>query len=327
MNGATVAALIAGRTSAFLAVREALGTAAPGRTKVAGKAAATRMMEPGPPRACSRAPHHQPIVTPPMKLDVSAAAAAWPQRDHLFRSGVVLLALVPLLAALAGLDDRSVFGQSPWSKPVRFALSLGFYGITMALAARWLLARTRVPGWRLLSPVLLGTLVFEITWITVQAARGVDSHFNERTAFEGLMFSLMGLGASIMSLAVVWLALVAGRLALAASASRDRLISLGIALGFAGSGLLLPWTGEALVDAGRSQSAVEAAMTLPLLGWRLDGSDPRPAHFVAAHLMQALPLAAVWLARASRPARQGVPVGVLLALTAGGVVLTMSLMP
>jgi len=36
MNGATVAALIAGRTSTILAVREAFGTAAPGRTKVAG---------------------------------------------------------------------------------------------------------------------------------------------------------------------------------------------------------------------------------------------------------------------------------------------------
>lgn len=254
-------------------------------------------------------------------------AAAWPRRDPMLLSGVVLLALVPLLVAAAGLDERSLFGRSPWDKPLRFALSLGVYAVTMAMAAQWLLARTRILGWRWLSPVLIGFMVFEMTWIAVQAARGVDSHFNERTAFEAVMFSLMGIGAAALSLGVLWLGLAASRLVLAATAPGTRVIALGIALGFVGTGLLLPWTGEALVLAGRSQSAVEAATVMPVLGWRLDGSDPRPAHFVSAHLMQALPLLALWLARPAERGRQAVSEGALVVLAASGVLITLWLLP
>ncbi|MCE2910324.1 MAG: hypothetical protein ACK5Y8_04320 [Betaproteobacteria bacterium] len=245
----------------------------------------------------------------------------------MFLSGAVLLALVPLLAAAAGLDERTLFGRSPWDKPLRFALSLGVYATTMAIVAHWLLARTRILGWRWLSPVLIGFMVFEMTWIAVQAARGVDSHFNERTPFEAVMFSLMGIGAAVLSLGVLWLGLAASRLVLAATAPGTRVIALGVGLGFVGTGLLLPWTGEALVDAGRSQSAVEAVAVMPVLGWRLDGSDPRPAHFVAAHLMQALPLLALWLARPSGKGRQSGAEGLLVGLAAGGVLTTLWLMP
>lgn len=245
----------------------------------------------------------------------------------MFLSGAVLLALVPLLAAAAGLDERTLFGRSPWDKPLRFALSLGVYATTMAIVAHWLLARTRILGWRWLPPVLIGFMVFEMTWIAVQAARGVDSHFNERTPFEAVMFSLMGIGAAVLSLGVLWLGLAASRLVLAATAPGTRVIALGVGLGFVGTGLLLPWTGEALVDAGRSQSAVEAVAVMPVLGWRLDGSDPRPAHFVAAHLMQALPLLALWLARPSGKGRQSGAEGLLVGLAAGGVLTTLWLMP
>jgi len=262
-----------------------------------------------------------------MKLGLSKPSDRWPLQDHLFWSGAFMLAIAPLLAAATGLDERALFGRSPWDKPLRFALSLGVYAVTMALAAQWLLARTRVLGWRWLSPVVLGALVFEMSWILVQAARGVDSHFNERTAFEDLMFGLMGVGAALLSLGAFWLGLAASRLTLSAVEAKDRLIALGIALGFAGTGLLLPWTGEALVDAGRSQSAIEARFAVPLLGWRLDGSDPRPAHFVAAHLMQGLPLVAVGLAHINPRCRSAASVGALIALAVSAAVLTLWLLP
>ena len=248
-------------------------------------------------------------------------------RTPLFLSGALLLAIAPLLAAAAGLDERLLFDRSPWEKPLRFALSLGVYAVSMALAAQWLLTRGRVPLWRWLAPVVLAALVFEMSWILVQAARGVDSHFNDRTAFEDLMFGLMGLGAGLLSLGALWLGLVALRPVMKEPQHRDRLIALGIALGFVGTGLLLPWTGEALVDADRSQSAFEASLVLPLLGWRLDGSDPRPAHFVAAHLMQGLPALAVALARVNPGRRKAAAVGVLLSMAASSVLLTFWLMP
>ena len=262
-----------------------------------------------------------------MKLALSAPSDRSLLEAPLFWAGALMLALVPLLAAAAGLDERALFGRSPWDKALRFALSLGVYAVTMAMAAHWLLARSRVPGWRWLSPLVLGALVFEMGWILVQAARGVDSHFNDRTAFEDLMFGLMGVGAGLLSLGALWLGLVGSRLALTTLETNDRVIALGIALGFVGTGLLLPWTGEALVDVGRSQSAFEAGLVVPLLGWRLDGSDPRPAHFVAAHLMQALPLLAVVLTRVRHSRRRAAVVGALLSVAATGVLLTLWLMP
>jgi len=262
-----------------------------------------------------------------MQIDLRPSALTRSLRDGLFVSGAVLLALTPLLVMAAGLDDRTLYGRSPWDKPLRFALSLGVYALTLSLAAQWLRERMPVPGWRWLAPLLSATLVFETAWIAVQAARGVDSHFNEGTPFEALMFSLMGVGATLLSLAVLWLGLVAARRAMVSPLPAERLIAFGMALGFVGTGVLLPWTGEALVDAGRSQSAFAAAQALPLLGWRLDGTDPRPAHFVAAHMMQALPLMAIWLTRSHSPCQPAMSAGWLLAMAAGVVLLTLGLMP
>ena len=86
-----------------------------------------------------------------MKFGLSQAPIAWPPRDPLFWCGAILLAIAPLLAGAAMLDERALFGRSPWDKPLRFALSLGVYAVSMAWASQWLLARTRVPGWRWLS--------------------------------------------------------------------------------------------------------------------------------------------------------------------------------
>ena len=262
-----------------------------------------------------------------MRFDPFRSAFAWPVRDHMLLAGLVMLALSPILAIAAGLDERSLFGCSPWDKPLRFALSLGVYSVTMALAAQWLSARTRVWRWLWLLPVVVGALVFEMTWIVAQAARGVDSHFNNRTAFEDLMFGLMGVGAALLSMGAVWLGIAALRLVLSAAAPKERLIAWGIALGFVSTGLLLAWTGEALVGVSRSQTAIDAQVLLPVLGWRLDGSALKPAHFVAAHMMQALPLLAMWMAAVEGPQRQGVSLGILVLLRGCAPFLTPWLLP
>lgn len=268
-----------------------------------------------------------------MKPKLFQSAPAWAVRDPMLLSGVVLLALSPLLLIVSGLDQRLLFERSPWDKPLRFALSLGIYAITMAIAAQWLLQREQLSqrswllGWRWLAPLLTATLTFEMTWMAIQASRGLDSHFNEATPFEELMFSLMGVGAALLSLGTLWLGVVASWLAFGAASINDRLIALGIALGFIGTGLLLPWTGEALVEAGRSQSAIQASTVIPLLGWRLDGSDPRPAHFVAAHIMQILPLAAVLMTRYGPSSRPGISALALFILAAASTLLTVWVMP
>ncbi|MFN7477099.1 MAG: hypothetical protein ACK5RH_03845, partial [Burkholderiales bacterium] len=101
-----------------------------------------------------------------MKPKLFQSAPAWAVRDPMLLSGVVLLTLSPLLLIVSGLDQRLLFERSPWDKPLRFALSLGLYGVTMAIAAQWLLQRERLSerswllAWRWLAPRLTATLVF-----------------------------------------------------------------------------------------------------------------------------------------------------------------------
>jgi hypothetical protein len=48
---------------------------------------------------------------------------------------------------------------------------------------------------RLLVAAALGASAFEIGYITLQAARGLASHYNVGDPFHGAMYTLMGVGA------------------------------------------------------------------------------------------------------------------------------------
>jgi hypothetical protein len=48
------------------------------------------------------------------------------------------------------------------------------------------------------------------------------------------------------------------------------------------------------------------AAEIPLLGWSGQVGDLRPAHFLALHAMQVLPLLGWWLDRRGQPARKTV---------------------
>ena len=261
-----------------------------------------------------------------MQTQTLTAPVPFSARTALGFTGLAMLGLALLFLLLPALDARELYGRSVWAKPLRFALSLGVLALTLAWFEHWLRRHAlQVPGWRACSALLVAVLWLELGWIALQSARGEDSHFNAGSVLEGLMFSLMGLGAAWMTAVTAYLGIVAGWHWVRAhpGSAREPLL-LGIALGCLLSGVLLAWTGEALVEAGVSQSAIGAAH-LPLLGWRLDGSAPRPAHFLAAHLMQILPMLASGLATAGLSARHQHLL--LPGVAAAGLLATVLLMP
>lgn len=205
----------------------------------------------------------------------------------------LLLALIVPMALLAGLDERVVRGANVWIKPIKFALAIAVLALTTAWFVGHLEPTQRKSrAVRRIVALLIGAGSFELGYIALQAALGQGSHFNVGDALHGIMYTLMGVGALLLTATQPMLA---WQLRSHADPARPPALRLavrwGLTLSFvlgAGSGMLL--SGLQPPDAG-------AGPMLPVFGWSLQGGDLRPAHFIGIHVAQALPLAGLWLSR------------------------------
>src|SRR6266478_4811149 len=117
-------------------------------------------------------------------------------------TGWLNLALAAVLAILAATDSATVLGINRWIKPSKFAISIVIFTWTIAWFLRYLPHRPRAVcaiGWS-----ISVCMIVEITLITMQAARGTTSHFNQATVFDGVVFGVMGAMIGLNTLLVVW---------------------------------------------------------------------------------------------------------------------------
>lgn len=212
------------------------------------------------------------------------------QRTLTLAAVLIWAAMLPTLVAY-GLDDRTVREVNVWVKPLKFMASIGLFWFCTA----WFIgllpeARRRDANVRALANVALGAGLFEIVYITVQAALGQPSHFNDSSPFHQLMYTLMGLGALAMTATqpvLAWHIARHGRTELP-PLWREAVV-IGLVLTFvlgAGAGGVL----------GSVQPPSGAGW--PVVGWHLGGGDLRPAHFVGMHAQQFVPLVGALLAAA-----------------------------
>lgn len=216
--------------------------------------------------------------------------------------------LLVLAAAMAGLailntvgaivDPRQVTGADVWFKPLKFALSVGIYSLTLA----WLIGRLPV-GTRMThlaraaGTVATIGLAVELVVINGFALVGQTSHFNVTTPFHAAMWGLMA-----VSIVVVWVmtfvvAVLLFRAPLG-DAARTLAIRAGVVLALVGMGLGFLMTGPTSRQLSDYQGIVGAHTVglpdggpgLPLLGWSTVGGDLRIPHFVGMHALQAIPL-------------------------------------
>ena len=229
---------------------------------------------------------------------IAAFVAELRRRDPLlFWAAVANLMLLVLMLLAAPFDGREVTGLNPWIKPMKFALSIAIYLLTVA----WLMGDLRL-GPRARRAVSLGvtlTMVTEIVLIAMQAARGTRSHFNNSSPFDAAVFSVMGFAILANSLLALYLTARAW-------ATRPPLPPAylwGVRLGLA-IFLLASLEGMVMVLAlAHSVGTPDGGPGLPFVNWSTAGGDLRVAHFVGMHALQLLPLAGHLVARAGRPAR------------------------
>ena len=193
-----------------------------------------------------------------------------------------LLVLSGLFHAGVYLVDRGPWeGPLSWRKPTVFGLS---FGITLATLA-WIVGFLRPgkkAGWLVLGGLSLAS-VGEVALISMQTWRGVASHFNEETTFDGMVFSVMGSLVSLIAVLTV-LITVWSFLRIDAPASLAVAIRAGLVLM-----LVSQAVGVQMIVEGGNTFGPAGALKLP--------------HAVTLHAVQVLPALAILLS-VSEPAER-----------------------
>lgn len=229
--------------------------------------------------------------------DLPAMPEAAGAARHIRNLTAASLALLALSLIALMIDTRTLGGVNVWIKPVKFALSFVVLFATLEFVVNRLSYPVRAGRTLTICVFVLTTaFILEMGYIMLQAGKAEASHFNNSTVFNAVMYGLMGLGAVSLVLvvaAVGWLAL------------RDRdarfgpCLRAGIGAGFLSTTVLtLIVAGYMSNTTGHFVGVPGAdAAVLPFLGWSATVGDLRPAHFVALHAMQVLPLLGWFLDR------------------------------
>ena len=207
----------------------------------------------------------------------------------LYRIGLVHLIMAVLLVGPLAFDERLVLGINPWIKPIKFCLSIWLYAWTFG----WILFD--IPGSSKLKKGIswtIGiTMIVEIFVIIYQASRGTLSHFNQNSAFDGILFGIMGLGILINTVAIV----ATTGLYLFKKPKLDAAYLLAIRLALIVF-IIGNWVGGVMIS--NNQHAVGVAdggPGVPFTNWSTEGGDLRIAHFLGLHSIQVIPLIAYYL--------------------------------
>lgn len=171
------------------------------------------------------------------------------------------------------VDGGAWEGPLSWRKPIVFGLS---FGITLATVS-WMttfLRPSRRWGWILIGVFSVASLL-EVALISMQTWRGVASHFNEDTTFDGAVFSAMGMLVSIVALVTVVIAVWA-LVSLDAPPSLALAIRLGLVLM-----LVSQAVGVQMIVEGGNTFGAEGALKVP--------------HAFTLHVAQVLPTLAILL--------------------------------
>lgn len=200
-----------------------------------------------------------------------------------------------LLGSLAAMpfDRRSILGINPWIKPIKFDLSVIVFLLTVG-AMLWALRNLR--RWPRILP-LLGwgfavAMIVEDSLIVLQAARGVRSHMNYTTLFDGILFGVMGVFIALNTILAGWL------LALWCIAKTEykKVVVWSVRLGLLML-LLASVEGFRIVTwGGHTVGAADGGPGLPFVNWSTNHGDLRVAHFFALHALQLFPFAGLFLA-------------------------------
>ena len=207
--------------------------------------------------------------------------------------GIVIIHLLMAVVCFIGLmvDDRTLMGINVWIKPLKFAISGAIYIFTFGYLITLYPFSTRKKN--IINNINSFALLLEISIILYQAARGVQSHYNMSSAFDGLLFAAMGILIGISVLIMVFFIIETLRLKLKTPRPVQWAILMGWIIVVVGS-----WIGGQMISqVAHNVGVADGGAGLPILNWSTVAGDLRVAHFFGLHSIQIIPLFAVWLSK------------------------------
>ncbi|WP_419211614.1 hypothetical protein ACNR9Q_12810 [Maribacter sp. X9] len=204
---------------------------------------------------------------------------------------VVLFHLILAIGCIVGLslDDRTVMGINVWVKPLKFGLSGAIYIFTLGYLTTLYPFSERKKKW--ISNTVAWTLLLEILIIAIQAARGVQSHYNTSSTLDGLLFLAMGILIGINVLIMLLFIIESVRLKMSVSKPMQWAIFFGWCILFFGS-----WVGGQMISQlGHNVGIPDSGEGIPIVNWSSVAGDLRIAHFFGLHGLQLVPLVAFFI--------------------------------
>lgn len=204
----------------------------------------------------------------------------------------MVVALICIL--LMPTENIQLLNVNRWLKPTKFYLSVGIMTWTMG----WILYHLSNPGKvKKFSWIIVITMAFENGLILLQAARKTTSHFNTKTAFDGILFSAMGLTILVFTITFIFITIAFFQ---QKTFNIPEAYLWGIRLGLVLFILFSLEAGFMLSQLKHTIGAEDGTEGIPVFNWSRKYGDLRVAHFFGLHALQVLPLAGWYIARNKR---------------------------
>lgn len=202
----------------------------------------------------------------------------------LYYTGLFSLLAAAFCILMLFVSTAQVFNINAWWKPLKFFVSTAIFTWTMAWILDYLDEKRKIV---LYSWVVVVILNAENLYIMLQASRGELSHFNISTETNGLIFALMGLAITVMTL---WTAYICLLFFIKKMPKLPLHYLWSIRLGILIFVLSAFEGGLMAANLAHTVGAADGSVGLPITSWSRAHGDLRVAHFFGMHALQFLPL-------------------------------------
>jgi hypothetical protein len=213
----------------------------------------------------------------------------YPINKPMLVMGLIMFALTVLLTIYLPFNEHIVLGINSMFKPIKFAISIGVYALTFALLLPLWQDQKTVNKFVLLAIV---TMVYEQAIITGQALRGSLSHFNNQKVPDRIMYMLMGV---MITWLTVYTLILTIRFISQKSIAISKPLRLSIIYGLLLFVIFSFWGGLMSALNTHTYGGPMGGKGLPLVNWSIDFGDLRVAHFFGLHAIQIIPLFGIFI--------------------------------